>query len=199
MPPCCKAHRCRASSVLYASLLQGLLPGPCMVWSYWSGLCFIPLASAAHPTRGPNALERRGLWSGLVCVLYTTAFWATQSWLLVSRPARLSKNNPHGASLLPYLVVTWASAIIKHCATRQFAAAFDACCWLVRQFNRFREGSIGGAGGVGAVAPPTEMVGGHCPPNWIVWRSRPFTFLFWGAGEGKGLATLASTTCVTPK
>ena len=26
-----------------------------------------------------------------------------------------------------------------------------------------REGSIGGAGG--AVAPPTEMVGGHCPPN----------------------------------
>ena len=38
----------------------------------WSGLCFIPLASAAHPTRGPNALERRGLWSGLVCVLYTT-------------------------------------------------------------------------------------------------------------------------------
>ena len=36
----------------------------------WSGLCFIPLASAAHPTRGPNALERRGL-CGLVCV-YTT-------------------------------------------------------------------------------------------------------------------------------
>ena len=28
MPPCCKAHRCKASSVPYASLLQGLLPGP---------------------------------------------------------------------------------------------------------------------------------------------------------------------------
>ena len=28
----------------------------------WSGL---DPASAAHPTRGPNALERRGLWSGL--------------------------------------------------------------------------------------------------------------------------------------
>ena len=78
MPPCCKAHRCKASSVLYASLLQGLLPGPCIVWS---GLCFIPLASAAHPTRGPNALERRGLWSGLVCVLYTTVITFNQGIL----------------------------------------------------------------------------------------------------------------------
>ena len=33
----------------------------------------------------------------------------------------------------------------------------------------------------------------------VVWRSRPFTFLYLGAGEGKGLATLASTTCVIPK
>ena len=54
MPPCCKAS--------------------CLDPMVWSGLCFIPLASAAHPTRGPNALERRGLWSGLVCVLYTTEF-----------------------------------------------------------------------------------------------------------------------------
>ena len=33
----------------------------------------------------------------------------------------------------------------------------------------------------------------------LVWRSQPFTFLYLGAGKGKGLATLASTTCVTPK
>ena len=62
MPPCCKA-----------SCLD-----PIMVWS---GLCFIPLASAAHPTRGPNALERRGLWSGLVCVLYTTP--RSHSWRII--------------------------------------------------------------------------------------------------------------------
>ena len=45
----------------------------------------------------------------------------------------------------------------------------------------------------------TMWGGGGGGNSSIVWRSRPFTFLYLGAGEGKGLATLASTTCVTPK
>ena len=83
MPPCYKAHCCKASSVPYASLLQdSLLQAPlpaylasllCVIIAFiqrcvglcfipvmvWSGLCFIP--------------RRSGLvWSGLVCVLYPT-------------------------------------------------------------------------------------------------------------------------------
>ena len=81
MPPCYKAHCCKASSVPYASqdsLLQAPLPAYlasllCVIIAFiqrcvglcfipvmvWSGLCFIP--------------RRSGLvWSGLVCVLYPT-------------------------------------------------------------------------------------------------------------------------------
>ena len=62
MPLCCKGHCCNASSVPYASLLQGL-----PLQGFISALCL--------PVARPPALEN--VWSGLVCVLYPNREFAS--------------------------------------------------------------------------------------------------------------------------
>ena len=91
MPPCYKAHCCKASSVPYASLLQdSLLQAPlpaylasvlCVIIAFIQrcvGLCFIPVMVWSGLCFIPR---RSGLvWSGLVCVLYPTSWRVTRRW-----------------------------------------------------------------------------------------------------------------------
>ena len=71
MPPCCKAYRCKASSVPYASLLQGLLPWKMygLVWSVF----YTPTVSLRQLRMVRDPERNLAPWSGglVLSVFYT--------------------------------------------------------------------------------------------------------------------------------